>query len=203
MKFLLGGDGPVSPKDRAEQEQWQERIRQDADPGILARVRRVEHHPMLPSPRSLPMALRPMTTRFDDPLHQWHVGYLRVKDDIDLPYELQRDLHECVPQSILRDVFRPTTSFDWTMEPLELEPDRTGAQAIAQAKAALVREPLPTIESGLSIVSAEQRRRKRFVATPWKTALRDDQPRQYYEVEGVIYREMSEGDGGESGDDES
>ena len=202
MKFLLGGDGPVSPKDRAEQEQWQERIRQDADPGVLARVSRIEHHPMLAPLRPLPQAIRPMTTRFDDPLRQWHVGFLQVSDEIELPYELQRDLRECVPQSILRDVFRPTPSFDPSREPLDIEQDRTGARALAEAKAALQREPMPTIESSLLVIRSEQRRYKRFLRTPWPTMLTDNQPRQYYEEEGVLYREIAaEADGDEDGDE--
>ncbi len=192
MKFLLGGDGPVSPKDRTELEQWQERIRQDADPGILARVRRIENHPMLPRPRSLPRALSEMSTHFDDPLHQWHTGYLRVNDEMELPSELHRDMRECVPQSILRDVFRPTTGFDFVLEPIDSEADRTGAQALKDAKAALHREPMPTIESSVLVVSSEQRRRRRFVNKPWQTMLLDSSPRQYYQVEGVRYREIDE-----------
>lgn len=192
MKFVLGGDEPVSPQDRAEIDQRQQRIRQEADPGILARIHRIEQHPMVPRPRSLPRAMRDMSTHFDDPLHQWHVGYLRVHDEMELPHELHRDLRECVPQSILRDIFRPTTGFDFVLEPMETEPDRTGAQALREAKEALNREPLPTIESSVLLVSAEQRRRNRFVAQPWKTLLKDTQPRQYYQVEGVNYREIDE-----------
>lgn len=192
MKFILGGEGPVSPQDRSEMEQWNDRIRRDADPGILARIRRIEQHPMVPRPRSLPRAMRDMSTHFDDPLHQWHVGYLRVHDEMELPHELHRDLRECVPQSILRDIFRPTTGFDFVLEPMETEPDRTGAQALREAKEALNREPLPTIESSVLLVSAEQRRRNRFVVQPWKTLLKDTQPRQYYQVEGVNYREIDE-----------
>lgn len=191
MKFILGGDEPVSPQDRAEIDQRQERIRQEADPGILSRIRAIEQHPMLPRPRVLPRALREMSTHFDDPLRQWHAGFLAVHD-FEIPYEMARDLKECVPQSILRDIFRPTTNFEYILEPLEIEKDRTGAAALKEAKAALVREPVPSIESGVVAVRREQRRYRRFLGRPWQTMLADDQPRQYARVEGISYREVSE-----------
>ena len=65
-------------------------------------------------------------------------------------------------------------------------------QALKDAKAALHREPMPTIESSVLVVSGEQRRRRRFVNKPWQTMLRDSSPRQYYQVEGVRYREVDE-----------
>lgn len=206
MKFVLGGDEPVSPQDRAEIDQRQQRIRQEADPGILARIHRIEQHPMVPRPRELPRALRGMSTHFDDPLRQWHVGFLAV-NDFEIPYEMARDLKECVPQSILRDIFRPTTNFEFMLEPLEIEKDRTGAEAMKEAKAALLRDPVPVIESGVSAVTREQRRRRRFVGRPWQTMIADDQPRQYSRVEGISYREVSEDgspleEGDEDGEEE-
>ncbi len=191
MKFVLGGDGPLSPQDRAEAEQRQERIRQEADPGILARIRRTELHPMLPTPRELPRAIRDMTTRFDDPLRQWRAGFLAVTD-FEIPYELARDLKECVPQAILRDIYRPTTNFEYQMERQDIEPDRTGATALKEGKAALQREPLPSIETGVSAVVREQRRRRRFVSRTWQPMIADDQPRQYARTDDVVYREVDE-----------
>ena len=199
MRFVLGGDEPVSPQTRSELEQRQDRFRQEADPAILSRIHRVELHPMLPRPRELPRALREMTTRFDNPLRDWHVGYLSV-NDVDIPAELASDLKESVPQSILRDIFRPTTRFDFMLEPQHLLDDPRGEQALAEGKQALVRDPLPTIESGVAAMVRERRRRRRFVARPWQTMLSDDSPREYARVEGVVYREVDED--GEPLDDE-
>lgn len=191
MRFILGGDGPVSPQDRAEIDQRHDRIQREADPAILARIFRIEHHGMLPRPRRLPRAMQDMTTHFDDPLHQWHTGYLSVRD-VDLPDELMGDLKQCVPQATLRDVFRPTTQFEFRFEPPEEDADPLGERTLREAKAALVREPVPVIETGVTAMIRERKRRQRFVNRPWQTPLADDQPRQYARVEGVFYREVDE-----------
>jgi hypothetical protein len=190
--FTPGGYGPLSDEDKRAIAQRQERIRKDADPALLARAARWEQGRGLPRPRMLPQALRPQPTHFDDVLHDWRTGYLGVRDQYEAPYELQRDLKQCVPQSVLRDLYRPVRSF--FVEPTHHELGLVGAEAIAsalkEARASLVREPVPVIEPALAAVVAEQRRRRRLLATPWQSLRPDSAPRRYSEQDHIRYVEF-------------
>lgn len=192
MAFVPGGLGPLSDDDKRTIAQRQERIRKDADPALLARAARWETGRGLPRPRTLPQAIRPQPTRFDDVLHDWHTGYLGVRGEFEAPYELSRDLKECVPQSVLRDLYRPVRSF--FVEPTQHELGLVGADAIAgvlkEAKAALAREPIPVIEPALAAVVEEQRRRRRLMATPWPSLRPDSAPRRYSEQDHIRYVEF-------------
>lgn len=192
MAFVPGGLGPISEDDKRSLEQRQERIRKDADPAVLARTARWEAGRGLPRTRTLPQAIRPQSTHFDDVLHDWHTGYLGVRGEFEAPYDLTRDLKECVPQSVLRDLYRPVRSF--SVEPAHHELGLVGADAIAstlkEAKAALVREPVPVIEPALAAVIEEQRRRRRLMATPWQTLRPDSAARSYSDQDHIRYVEF-------------
>lgn len=206
MRIILGGDGTISEKDRRELEQRQERIRRDADPLVLKRISRWEAHGMLPGrtssepPPPLPMAIRPQPTRFDR-LADWYCGYLGVRDDYEVPYETQQDLKKCVPQAILRDIYRPVKESTIEWESHDFDIDRGGLRAMAEAKKALQRDPLPRLVSSLWIVAAEQRRQRRFRATPWQAVRADSAPRHYSAQDHIRYNEV-EDDSDDSGDDE-
>lgn len=192
MAFTPGGDSPLKEDDKQALAQRQARLKKDADPALLRRLGRWEDRRRQPTPPSLPQALRPQGTRFDDVLHDWHVGYLGVRGEYDMPFELARDLKECVPQSVLRDLYRPVRSF--FVEPAVHELGLIGVRAISEAlkesRAALQREPIPLIEPTLLVLVGEQKRRRRFLATPWQTLRPDAAPRRYSEQDHIRYLEV-------------
>ena len=53
MKFVLGGDEPSRPGPRRNRSAAANGFVREADPGILARIHRIEQHPMVPRPREL------------------------------------------------------------------------------------------------------------------------------------------------------
>lgn len=204
MAFTPGGSRPLKEEDQQALAQRKERLRKDADPLLMRRLGRWEDRRRLPTPPSLPLALRPQPTRFDDVLHGWRAGYLGVRGEYDMPFELARDLKECVPQSVLRDLYRPVRSF--FVEPATHELGLLGVRAISaalqEARAALLREPIPVIEPTLLVLVGEQQRRRRFLATPWQTLRPDSAPRRYSEQDHIRYLEVGE-DGEPSGDAEA
>lgn len=205
MRFSLGGDGTLSEADKRDLAQRQERIRKDADPVLLRRLRRWEEHRMLPSrlstepPRPLPMAIRPQPTHFDR-LADWYCGYLGVRQEYETSYETQQDLKRAVPQAILRDIYRPVKNItvDWERHEFELDPG--GRRALAEAKKAQQREPLPTLPSALAVFAAEQKRRRRLRDTPWQASRPDSAPRRYSDQDHIHYTEVEEESGAD--DDE-
>ena len=107
-------------------------------------------------------------------------SYLGVRAEVEPSPELIRDLKEGVPQSILRDIFRPVRASSG-VEPhyheLNLDPGgRRGWEAVREAQK---REPLPTFEPALATLISEQRRRRRFLKRPWQSFRKDDAPRFY------------------------
>ena len=195
MRFQLGGDGTLSEADKREIAQRQERIRKDADPLLLRHLRRWEEHRMLPErlstepPRPLPMAIRPQPTHFDR-LADWYCGYLGVRQEHETSYETQQDLKRAVPQAILRDIYRPVKqhTIEWEHAGVDIDPG--GRRAMAEAKAAQKREPLPAPVSALAVVAAEQRRQRRLRATPWQAQRPDSAPRRYSDQDHIRYNEV-------------
>src|SRR5438132_14291618 len=100
MNFVLGDPRPLTPEEVDQREQTRKRVSKNADPALLGRIDRWIHHRMLEAPPSLPMALRPQPTHFDR-LADWYAGYLGVRGEVEIPYELSRDLKQGVPQAIL------------------------------------------------------------------------------------------------------
>jgi hypothetical protein len=192
--FLLGGSAPLTAEQLVAQAQAQARIKKSADPAILARVERWTEHRMVPLHPALPLAIRPQPTHFER-LADWYAGYLGVRGEYEAPYELQRDLKAAVPQAILRDIYRPVRGQQF-IEPErhELDIDPGGRRALAEARAALSREPIPTIQPGLLVVIREQRRRRRFVERPWASFRADEAPRRYSEQDHIRYSEEEDDD---------
>lgn len=202
---------PPTEEDKREIAQRQEHIRRLVDPVIVRRSLRWEEHGMLPGRRStappppLPMAIRPQPTHFDR-LADWYCGYLGVRDEYEQEYEMQQDLKQNVPQAILRDIYRPVSEpyFEWEQHELQVDPG--GRRALAEAKQAQKRPPLPTVPSGLAVVVAAQRRRQRFLDAPWATKYADSAPRKYATLEEVRQIEAPsarDGDGDGDGDGNS
>lgn len=177
MNLFFGEIRDLTPEERAAREQFDARIRRDADPQILRRIERWQQPRLLPS-RDMPQALRPQRTHFDDVLHDWHVGYLSVREGDEAPHELRQDLAQRVPQAILRDIYRPVrrpTFVERTVH--ETERDPAGIQALTEAKKGLQREPMPEIGSSVAVVVTEQRRRRRLLGRRWLPYRPDDAPR--------------------------
>jgi hypothetical protein len=195
VKFSLGR-GVLSEEEKREIAQRQERIRKDADPLVLRRSARWEDHGMLPNRKStappppLPMAIRPQPTHFDR-LADWRCGYLGVRQEFETTYEQQQDLKECVPQAILRDIYRPVKNpqVEWERHGLELDPG--GRNGMAEAKKAQQREPLPAPISALAVFVSEQLRRRRFKNTPWQPQRPDSTPRHYSAQDHIHYNEVA------------
>src|ERR1700712_3194238 len=193
-KFTLGRGG-LTAEDKREIAQRQERITKDADPQVLRRTARWEDHHRLPPrkgtelPPPLPMALRPQPTHFDR-VSDWYCGYLGVRQEYELSYEDQQDLKQCVPQSILRDIFRPvkTPQFEWERPDFELDPG--GRKALAEAKKMLQRDPLPTLVPATEVFAAARQRRQRLHNHPWLPRRPDSAPRYYSEQDHIHYNEV-------------
>lgn len=157
-----------------------------ADPALVERIDRLRRVDIVPpaSHYRLPSSLRELRTHLDPA--SYYAGYLGVRDEIEVPFELRRDLTERVPQALLRDLHRMELPTDdparW--QPVELGMDPGGREALKEARAAQHREPLPIIEPLLEKVMAEQERRHRFVSEPWEATLPDDAPRRYTDMFG-------------------
>ncbi|MCS6912354.1 MAG: hypothetical protein RMK29_16165 [Myxococcales bacterium] len=157
-----------------------------ADPRLVARLLRHLQVDLVPPPEHyvLPQALRPMRILCDPA--RMYAGYLGVRAEVEIPMELRRDLHELVPQALLRDIHRMeyVTDEEARWQPVELGLDPAGQSAMAEIRAALVREPVPVVEPLVEAVRAEQARRRRFLQEPWQPVLPDDFPRNYREIPG-------------------
>ncbi len=177
MNLFFGEIRELTPEERAAQEQFSARIRRDADPRILRRVERWLQPRLLPA-REVPQAIRPQKTHFDDVLHDWHTGYLAVREGGDAPHELRQDLAQRVPQAILRDIYRPVRRQTFVERiPHETERDPAGQKALAEAKKGLQREPIPEIGSSVVAMVTDLRRRRRLRSRPWLPYRPDDAPR--------------------------
>lgn len=194
MQFFLGEPAELSPEEQQRREQFNARVSRDADPKILARIKRWEEHRMVPLSPSLPMAMRAQRTHFDK-LSDWNAGYLSVRGEQEVPYELREDLKQSVPQAILRDFFRPAKEAFVELGRHDLDIDPGGRRAFAEARAAQQREPLPTVEPALAVVVAVQRRRHRMHRVPWLPFRPDEAPRKYTEQD-LRYNEFEDEDDG-------
>ena len=159
-------------------------LERTADPVLLARLERHGRVDIVPpaSHYTLPQSWREVPIHVDPA--RYYAGYLGVRDEIEIPSELRRDLTQRVPQAMLRDIHRMEFPSDEVaeMRPLELGLDPGGREALKEARAAQHREPLPVIEPLVEGLMAEQERRRRFLREPWEAPLPDDAPRRYAEM---------------------
>lgn len=147
-----------------------------ADPAMLDQVARRTGRRLAGPPR-LDVRLRAPELHVDPAT--WRTGFVSVEREVDIPQELKRDLQELTPQAILRDLHRPVRQSIWhEREPVATDVDPGGRRAYAEARAALVREPLAPITPASRFLAAELRRRRAFLAETWQPWLRDDEPRR-------------------------
>lgn len=107
----------------------------------------------------------------------WGAGYLAVRER-EIPFELQQDLNQLMPQALLRDLYRPVHEVGWIERtPLEGAADRGARSAMAEARAARRRPERVHVEPGTRTVRAYQIWRRELYAERWQPLLSDDEPR--------------------------
>jgi hypothetical protein len=124
---------------------------------------------------SLPRFVREHKLRLEP--SDWGAGYLQVRER-EIPSELQQDLHELMPQALLRDLYRPVHELGFIERAIvEGTGDRGGVQAMAAARAARTRPERTYVEPGTRVVRAYQIWRRELYAERWQPILGDDEPR--------------------------
>jgi hypothetical protein len=119
---------------------------------------------------SVPINLREARTHLDPA--QWGTGFVRVEGEYQIPTQLQTDLHEVMPQALLRDLYRPVHEPRWIeRELVEGTGDRGPATAMRLVRAARTRPELPRIEPAMRTVRAFQTWRRAFLAERWQDAV--------------------------------
>ena len=108
----------------------------------------------------------------------WRAGYLRADREREIPIELTNDIHQNMPQALLRDLYRPVREERWVeRELVEGTGDRGGHAAMQEVREARRRPPLPRVESLMRAVREYQAWRRAFVSERWQPFKRDDEPR--------------------------
>jgi hypothetical protein len=146
-----------------------------ADPALLALVAQ-RARPEIMREHSIATWLREPPYHLDPT--DWGAGFLAVHEG-SAPPDVREALTQQTPQAHLRDLFRPV--FQQGPVPLELHTlplDPGGREAIAEVRASLRREPLPTIVRSLAILDQRRDEWRAFLRAPWKPFLRDDEPRR-------------------------
>lgn len=129
---------------------------------------------------SLPIRVREIETHVDP--DQWGAGFLSVHDWW-IPIELTRDIHTCTPQALLRDLHRPVRPDQFPgFEVIVPRRDVAGLEAVADARAALIREARPVVEPTVRAVIEYQEEWRSFVRTRWQPHIPDDKPHPAVQV---------------------
>ena len=151
-----------------------------ADAKLLASIARLEQATLVRT-HTLPLFAREPKLHLDPA--DWRAGYLAVREREVLP-DILAALREVSPQALLRDLYRPVrANAPVTLELHEgIEIDRGGRQAVALARAARTREPIPTVEPIVGRIVEEQARRRAFLKEEWKPTMPDDAPRREVDV---------------------
>ena len=98
----------------------------------------------------------------------WGAGYLRADRERDVPMQLSTDLHENMPQALLRDLYRPDFPERFVERELVEGSERSALPAMRQAREARQKPPLPRIGSSLGAVREYQTWRRGLLAERWK-----------------------------------
>jgi hypothetical protein len=119
------------------------------------------------------------TPRLNVTPEDWGAGYLREPREFDPPPQLVNDLHQCSPQSLLRDLYRPVMQVHWhrfeTIEGTELKP-LSGVDVAREARRVMM--IAPRIESAMRTVIAFMYWRIGLMTEAWQPHLPDDAPRR-------------------------
>jgi hypothetical protein len=116
---------------------------------------------------SLPARIRPPALHLEPA--DWGAGYLRADRERDIPIELTNDLHETMPQALLRDLYRPVHEERWVeRELVEGTADRGGFAAMQAVREARRPPPLPRVEPAGRAVREYQAWRRALYAERWQ-----------------------------------
>jgi hypothetical protein len=151
-----------------------------ADPRLLKRLERQQQEAAsFVRPPNPPLWLGELPNHMDP--SDWRAGYLKVRELEPSDYWLT-EMYEVSPQALLRDLYRPERETFWCE--LERHPalDRGGAAAVAEARAAQQRDPIPVIQPLLGEVMGHRNSWRRFLRDQWKPLIDDEQPRKYVSV---------------------
>src|SRR5262249_1144576 len=107
----------------------------------------------------------------------WRTGLVRVEGEREIPAQLINDLHEVMPQALLRDLYRPVHEERWIeRELIEGTGDRGGFAAMQEAREARARRPeLPRVEPATRTVRADQTGRRGLLAERWQPLKTDSE----------------------------
>jgi hypothetical protein len=153
-----------------------------ADPVMLGMSDRHVHQRMTPPVPELPQSWREPRLHLEDP-RAWYAGYLGVRGEVEIPWELRSDMRHKAPQANLRDVGRYVYPLYYVeRQPMDFGLDPGGRIGTREAKEALSRKPLPVIKPVLGEVLVEQARRRRFLRESWRPFHDDTAPRVYREM---------------------
>jgi hypothetical protein len=124
---------------------------------------------------SMPIHVREQRLHLDPA--DWGTGFVRVEGEREVPAQLTNDLHEVMPQALLRDLYRPVHEERWVeRELVEGTGDRGGFAAMHEARAARARRPeLPRVEPATRTVRAYQTWRRALLAERWQPLKPDDE----------------------------
>ena len=138
------------------------------DERLLARCREHERRgERLTRDWSLPLRLRAPALHVEP--EAWRAGFLRADREREISVELTADLHECMPQALLRDLYRPVREERWIeRELVEGTADRGGFAAMQEVREARKTPPLPRIDSALRAVREYQAWRRALLSERWQ-----------------------------------
>jgi hypothetical protein len=98
----------------------------------------------------------------------WGAGFLRADRERDIPMALSTDLHENMPQALLRDLYRPEYEERFIEREIVEGSGRSAFPALREAREAQRKPPLPRIGSSLGAVREYQTWRRGLLAECWK-----------------------------------
>lgn len=139
------------------------------DDGLIARCEaHVAHGQRLT--RDWSMAERAPPPRSHLEPADWRTGFLRADREREIPYQLNNDLHENMPQALLRDLYRPVHESRWVERAIVEGSERGSPNAMREVRQARTLPELPRVESGLRAVLEHQSWRRALMAAPWHEA---------------------------------
>jgi hypothetical protein len=132
---------------------------------ILAHETRADTIGTLPEPP--PLTPDPTIARFD--LAVWHLPVTSEEREVEIPWALRKDLQECVPQAVLRDLHRPEEYFN-----IQYEMTESGIEAAFVDPRLASREVMATRyrqrleDSTLAILAEERAALRAILEAPWE-----------------------------------
>jgi hypothetical protein len=107
----------------------------------------------------------------------WRTGFLNVYE-WNLSPEVHHNLKECLPQALLRDLFRPDFTTQWSPRELMFELDPGGVKALKDARDARKLDPVPYVPPMVNEVMHHKHAWRKIVGDRWLPFLDDNEPRK-------------------------